>query len=340
MFAYYRHVVKAARPLRVAIVGYGQMGQIRRDVLRSSPDFELVAIAEVATRVFDAEDVTVCRSPTEVYILEPDAVFVCTPPNRIVIEALEHGCHVFAEKPPGRTVTDAQRILDAASRRADLKVVFGFNHRYRPAVRAAKTIADQGSHGRILWLRGLYGRTPNGLQNSWRNVPAVSGGGILLDQGIHLLDLFRFFCGDFHEVAGLTGRSQSHLLVEDDAVVILRSRLGPVAQLHSSASLIRNMFRLEVGLEHAQLDINGMSGKSDLYGHETLTINRHEPNRDVAETLRYPDVLPWEAETRAFASAILDDDAIISAGPEDALAAMSTIDSIYRQIRETVPTAT
>src|SRR5439155_15839887 len=99
MFAYYRHVVKAARPLRVAIVGYGQMGQIRRDVLRSSPDFELVAIAEVATRVFDAEDVTVCRSPTEVYILEPDAVFVCTPPNRttdIVIEALEHGCHVFA----------------------------------------------------------------------------------------------------------------------------------------------------------------------------------------------------------------------------------------------------
>ena len=146
-----------------------------------------------------------------------DAVFVCSYNNSapdVVVAALEAGKHVFCEKPPGRCVADVERIIAAERANPGRKLKFGFNHRYHGSVMEAKQIVDSGRYGRVLWLRGVYGKCGSiQFENDWRNDRNIAGGGILLDQGIHMLDLCRFFCGDFDQVKSLvtprTGRSPS-----------------------------------------------------------------------------------------------------------------------------------
>ena len=132
-----------------------------------------------------------------------DAIIVCTPNfaiPEIAIFAMNKGLHVFCEKPPGRNYTDIQKIKDAELSNPIVKLIFGFNHRHHPGITDAKSIIDSGSLGRVLTLRGVYGKGGGyDYHTSWRNDISVSGGGILLDQGIHMLDLFRYFVGDFVE---------------------------------------------------------------------------------------------------------------------------------------------
>jgi predicted dehydrogenase len=270
-----------------------------------------------------------------------DALFVCTP-NHItpdaIIHALDRGCHVFSEKPPGRTLDDTRRIAAAEQRGLGLKLVFGFNHRYHPGITDAKAIVDSGNLGRILTLRGVYGKSGGeGFERSWRNNPDEGGGGILLDQGIHMLDLFRFFCGDFEEVAGFAGTSYWSIPVEDNAMVLLRNARGQIAQLHSSATAWKHTFRLEIGLEKGYLIVNGLLSKTGSYGRETLLIGRR-PTRGEAvalgnprEEMTYYDEDPsWIVQVNHFVDCIRRDRRVEESTAEDALRVMEIIDRVYR----------
>jgi len=256
-----------------------------------------------------------------------------------VIYGLEHGCHIFCEKPPGRNLGDIKRIIAAEKAHPELRLIFGFNHRHHPGIVDAKAIVDSGSLGRILWVRGVYGKSGgNDFEKSWRNDPQVSGGGILLDQGIHMLDLFRYFCGDFVEAMGMTTTAFWNVAVEDNAFVMLRSSDGVLAQLHSSATLWKHTFRLEIGLENGYLVVSGLLSKTGSYGRETLLIGRKPARGEKValgnpreETTYYDTDLSWDVQVNHLVECIRDNRPVSDSTSLDALKVMEICEEVYRQ---------
>ena len=324
--------------LRAGIVGYGYMGEIRRRNILDHPEIELSGITDPflpADRLPEGVDVT---RDLDGLIARSDVVFVCTPNNvtaDVAAAALSGGRHVFCEKPPGRDVADVERIIAAERSSGGRKLVFGFNHRHHPSVRDAKGLVDGGTLGRVLWLRGVYGKSGGeGFEHSWRNDPSVSGGGILLDQGIHMLDLFRYFAGEFVEVQGLLTSAFWDIPVEDNAFVLLRAERGPIAQLHSSATLWRHTFRLEIGLSEGYLVLSGLLSKSGSYGRESLLIGRRPVRAGGAprEDVVYYDADPsWDAQVRHLVDCIREDRPVTDSNSSDALAVMRLIARVYER---------
>ncbi len=208
--------------LKAAIIGYGYMGEIRKRVIESHELLELVGICDPdANKREKTKDVPTFSSFDDLLGTDPDIVFVCTPnsfsPN-ICVKSMDLGKHVFCEKPPGKDVNDIKRIVNVENE--NVKLMFGFNHRFHPGINKAKVIIDNGRMGKIISMRGVYGKSGGiNYHKSWRNVKAIAGGGILLDQGIHMLDLFRYFGGDFQDVKCFVTNAYWDFDLEDNAVV-------------------------------------------------------------------------------------------------------------------------
>ena len=338
--------------MKAVVIGYGYMGEIRR---RNVEELESLVLTGICDTHLSAEQIDVdCPYFNDyrqaIERARPDVVFVCTP-NRyspdVCIYALEHGCHVFCEKPPGRNLADIQRIIAAEQAHPGLKVMFGFNHRHHPAILEAKSIVDAGRMGRIIWLRGVYGKSGGErreFEQSWRNDPAISGGGILLDQGIHMLDLFRFFCGDFQEVRGLLSTQYWNVPVEDNAFVLLRNAQGHIAQLHSSATLWKHTFHLEIGLEGGYLIAKGLLSRTGSYGRETLIIGRKPRSGEEAavgnpreELVYFNKDMSWDLQVKELVNCIQNDLPVTDSSSLDALRVMELIAEVYRQNLEQVP---
>jgi predicted dehydrogenase len=330
------------RPLRAGIVGYGYMGEIRRRTIEAHSDLELAGVCDPRLTDPSAIQAPLFDDYRPLVESDLDVVFVCTPNNltpEVTVHALERGRHVFCEKPPGRTLDDIRRIRAAEQANPRAKLIFGFNHRHHPGITEAKAIADSGLLGDILNLRGVYGKSGGDtFAQSWRNDPEVGGGGILLDQGIHMLDLFRFFCGDFDEVLSFTATSFWGIPVEDNAFVLLRNPRGQVAMLHSTATSWKHMFRLEITLEKGYLTISGLLSKTGSYGRETLLIGRKPARGELValgnprEEMTYYDADPsWEIEVQHLVECIRDDRPVTKGTSLDALRVMEIVDEVYRQ---------
>lgn len=329
-------------PLRAGIVGYGYMGQIRRNNVADNPDLVLTAICDPdRSAELHSLGVPVYEDWHDVVDADIDVVFVCTPNYlipEVTVAALNAKRHVFCEKPPGRSLADVQRICAAEAANPGTTLVFGFNHRYHPGITDAKAIIDSGSLGEVLTLRGVYGKGGGyDYHTSWRNDPAVGGGGILLDQGIHMLDLFRLFVGDFEEVLGMRGVTLFEVPVEDNALVMLRTAKGQLAQLHSSATSWKHTFRLEIGCEKGYVTITGLLSKTGSYGRETLLVGRRPAQGERAalgnprEETTYYDVDPsWDIEVANFVDSIRMGEPGKQASL-DALRVMEIVDRVYQQ---------
>jgi predicted dehydrogenase len=332
-----------SQPLRAGIVGYGYMGQIRRRNVADHPDLELAAICDpYCLEAFAVPNVQVFDSWEDLVAADLDLVFVCTPNNLIpdvAVKALHSGRHVFCEKPPGRSLPDIQRIRDAELANPGCRLLFGFNHRHHPGITDAKALIDSGALGDILTLRGVYGKGGGyDYHTSWRNDPAIGGGGILLDQGIHMLDLFRLFVGEFTEVIGMRGITTFEIPVEDNAFVLLRTPRGQLAQLHSSATSWKHIFRLEIGCEKGYAVISGLLSKTGSYGRETLIIGRRPAHGERAalgnpreETIYYDADLSWDIEVAHLVECIQQNKPVEKGTSLDALRVMEIVDCVYRE---------
>lgn len=326
--------------LKVGIVGLGHMGRIRAREIARHPAMELVAGSDPNPQAAkDFPGVTYFPDYRGVLDADVDAVFICTP-NRftpeVTVAALDAGKHVMCEKPPGRFVADIEEIIAAEKRNPQCKLKFGFNHRYHAGVQEAKRIINSGRLGRVLWVRGVYGKSGgSGFEESWRNTREIGGGGILLDQGIHMLDLFRFFCGDFVEVKSMVTTAYWNVEVEDNAFALLRDESGRIAMLHSSSTQWKHRFNLEVYLSEGYLSINGILTSSRSYGDETITVARQQFDDGFAigkprEEVIYFDTDPsWELEVGDFADCIQQDSPVTSGTSLDALKAMELVYAIY-----------
>lgn len=319
------------------------MGQIRMRNIQDNPELTLAGVCDPArTEALTGQGLPVFQNWEDMVKSDLDVVFVCTPNHlipEIAVAALGQGKHVFCEKPPGRNLADIQRIRAAEVANPGSKLLFGFNHRHHPGIVDAKAIIDSGALGDILTLRGVYGKGGGyDYHTSWRNDPAVGGGGILLDQGIHMLDLFRFFVGDFKEVVGMRGITMFDVPVEDNAFVLLRTARGQMAQLHSSAASWKHMFRLEIGCEKGYVLISGLLSKTGSYGRETLLIGRRPaPGERGAvgnpreETVYYDTDTSWDIEVAHLVECIREEKPVEKGTSLDALAVMEIIDRVYQE---------
>lgn len=327
--------------LRVGIAGYGVVGKRRRQFIDRRDDMTVVAVCD---RAFETEGTLpdgVRHYATAARLLEAerlDALFVCLTNDvaaDVTCAGLEKGLHVFCEKPPGRDVADIERVIACEKAHPGLKLKYGFNHRYHDSVREALALTASGELGRVLNMRGVYGKSQfisYGQHSDWRTQREVAGGGILLDQGIHMVDLMRLFGGEFHDVRAIVSNDFWKHDIEDNAYALMRSDQGVVAMLHSTATQWRHRFNLEITLEKGALILSGILSGSKSYGAETLTVvwaGEDDQGDPMERTTRYNRDPSWEDEIAEFADAVLRGGAIQAGSSDDALETMRLVYRIY-----------
>lgn len=298
------------RRLRVGIAGCGVVGRRRRAILEAHDAFTVTHLCDVAFagERRDAASPARCAELSELLRQPLDALFVALPNHlaaAATIAGLERGLHVFCEKPPARTPAELARVVRCEQEHPGQQLMYGFNHRYHASVRAALELVRSGELGSLIDIRGVYGKSHVQVEGGWRGQRALAGGGILLDQGIHMLDLLRLFAGELDEVRSFVADRHWHHDVEDNAYALLRSSSGVVAMLHSSATQWRHLFRLELSLARGALALEGITSGSSSYGPETLTVVRRGPGGALEQQARqFEGDGSWAAEIDAFAAAI------------------------------------
>jgi predicted dehydrogenase len=322
--------------LGVAIIGCGLIGQKRARALGSA---QLVACADVVVDRAQALAVAACAFlATADYQMvltrsDVDIVIVATPNNLlapITQAALKAGKHVLVEKPAALNVKELDAVMATAQQSGRL-VRVGFNHRYHPALRKARELYEAGALGEMMFVRGRYGHGGRiGYEKEWRADPARSGGGELIDQGIHLIDLSRWFLGDFSEASGFAHTYFWNMPVDDNAFLLLKTPRQQVAFLHVSCTEWKNLFSLEICGRQAKLHIEGLGGS---YGLERLTYYKMLPQMGPPETTiwEYPmEDKSWHWEFAEFLEDI-HRGRMPAATLADARAALSIVEKIYRE---------
>ena len=327
-------------PLRIGIAGFGVVGQRRHQFIQQRPDMVTVAVCD-RTLPGDGElddGVRFHKDYTALLKEDLDALFVCLTNDiaaEVTIAGLNAGLHVFCKKPPGRNLEDISRVVECSKAHPKLKLKYGFNHRYHDSIQNALGIVQSGEMGRVINLRGVYGKSKfisYGEPSDWRTRRQIAGGGILLDQGIHMVDLMRLFAGEFEQIHSFLSNAFWGYDVEDNAYALMRTREGVVAMLHSTATQWRHRFSLDVTLEKGAVNLSGILSGSKSYGEETLAV-AWAANSDVGdpkeEITRYDHDPSWEREIAEFADVIFNDTPVISGSVDDALETMRLVYRIY-----------
>ncbi len=323
--------------MRVAIIGCGLIGLKRARAL--PPDVKLVAVADInharaqqlAAHFPGCEvepDWQSCVARPDVELIIVSTVNDALAP--VTLAAVRHGKHVLVEKPAGRRADEVRPVVETARERG-VFVKVGFNHRFHPAFLRARELCDAGELGPLLYIRGRYGHGGRlGYEREWRADPAIAGGGELLDQGVHLIDLSHWFLGDFVEVWGQTATYFWNMAVEDNGFLSLRTARGQTAWLHASCTEWKNLFCFEIFGRDGKIQIDGLGGS---YGVERLSFYRMRPQMGPPETTiwEYPgEDASWRAEFDHFRACIAAGRAP-SGTLEDAIAALEVVEQVYRQ---------
>lgn len=321
--------------MNVGIVGCGLIGHKRARAL--GPEHRLVAVADKdrdrAGKL--AAAYPGCQSHGDwqsvVEDSEIELVVVATTNDMLTaatLGAVSSGKPVLVEKPAARNVQELKLVVDAAARTGVL-VKVGFNHRFHPAFIQARQIWEAGELGDLMYIRGRYGHGGRlGYEREWRADPAVAGGGELLDQGVHLVDLARWFAGEFTSVEGYVSTYFWQMPVEDNGFMMLRTDRGQVAWLHVSCTEWKNLFSFEIFGRNGKLQIDGLGGS---YETERLTCYKMLPEMGPPKTTTWEfpgEDKSWTEEFNYFVDCIRS-----AREPEgnlhDALEALRIVQTLY-----------
>ncbi|MDD2237675.1 MAG: Gfo/Idh/MocA family oxidoreductase [Kiritimatiellae bacterium] len=325
--------------IKIGIIGYGKMGKIRAKAIRENGGGTICAVYD--PQCDPGEDGLPRAESPEAVIADPEveAVFICTPNylnKALTIAALQAGKHVFCEKPPAFCAQDIREIR-TVEMESTKKLMYGFNHRHHGSIKKAKELIDSGEFGHLLWMRGRYGKNVDAnFFDTWRAKKELAGGGILLDQGIHMLDLFLHFANDFDVVQAIVQNRYWALDIEDNVFAnFLNTKTGVAASLHSTMLQWRHLFSLEVFMEKGHLVINGLKTPSGAYGDEVLTVERNlsqppEARWDEPQSFSYPTDSSWNSEIAAFFHALQSGKRVEYGSSTDALKLMTLIDRVYQ----------
>jgi len=267
-----------------------------------------------------------------------DLIIVSTSNNMlstIALEAIKKNKHVLLEKPGARNPEEIKKLIEAV-KGTSLKVKIAFNHRFHPAIQKAKEIINNKHVGEIMFIRARYGHGGRiGYDKEWRAKKNMAGGGELLDQGCHLIDLGRMFLGDFVEAIGFTPLYFWDMEVEDNAFALLRTNKGQIMQMQASWTEWKNLFSFEIMCQKAKIEINGLGGS---YGTETLTFYKMKSEMGVPDKEVFAfegEDKSWEIELKIFFNVIENDQEINDL--EEAYQTLKDIEKIYRWEKNQLP---
>jgi predicted dehydrogenase len=343
----------------VGIIGAGLIGKKRATALSKLKYSHLAIISDINKKAaesiaqeFNGEVEThwenvVNKADIDIVVVATFNKFLAP----ISAAALKNKKHVLCEKPLGRNSEEAKSIIEIA-KKSGVVLKTGFNHRHHPAIYKGKQVADSNEIGNIYYLRCIYGHGGRpGYEKEWRASKDLCGGGELLDQGVHIVDLFRWFLGDFDEVYGQINTFYWNMEVEDNAFAMFRTKKRQMAFMHTSWTQWKNKFLFEVFGEKGYLIVDGLGGS---YGKERLIIGRRKkqiegqkmevgsriqyaggpPDEKIIE---YPDTdISWVEEWKEFISAIKEDREPLGSG-YDGLMANKMIEAVYRSAKLNKP---
>ncbi len=328
--------------IRTVILGMGKMGKIRYDALKKHAGFEIVALCEnnlencvdYSEKVYS--DWKVCLEETK-----PEAIIVCTFNDvipDIVCYGLENGMDVFSEKPPGRTLEDAIRMMEV-QKKTEKVLKFGFNHRMHNSVIEAKALMESKILGDVVCIRGIYGKAGSeNFSSEWRNDLKKSGGGILLDQGIHMLDLICHFTESSLTVknARVDNLVWKELDTEDSALAVFETEKKQIISFHSSAIQWKHKFDMDIICTNGYIALNGILTATQSYGEETITYYKKDlqaksgkVGKPKEHTMCFDSDQSWDLEIEEFYDAVKLGKGVKNGTPSDAVRVMKIISEIY-----------
>ncbi len=325
--------------MNYAIIGCGLIGKKR---LAGLPAGSKLAVA-CDTNLARAEELaklakTGCAvADFKQAVADPqvDAVIVATINSALAgvsAAAIRAGKHVIVEKPAGISVKQIDELISLAEKHG-VCVRVGFNHRYHPACLKALELFRGGALGPMMFVRGRYGQGGRvGYEKEWRADPKLSGGGELMDQGVHLIDLAGIFLGGFKTVEGHATTYFWKMPVDDNAFLSLRNAAGNTAWLHVSCSEWKNLFSLEIYGRDAKLHWEGLGGS---YGIERLTFYKMLPQMGPPDTTIYE--FPRGDESWKIELAEFEEDIKLKRTPmpglKEAKAALVVVEKIYERAK-------
>jgi len=326
--------------IRVGIAGFGKIGQLRYKYLLQHNGFEIVSILDKNknTRIPN----TVHRSSTYAELLEQhlDAVFICAFNDVLAdytIQAMKRGIHVFCEKPPARNVEELEKVAEVFHDH-EIILKYGFNHRYHYSISEAKKMIDEGKFGKLITIRGIYGKAGSiDYDKNWRNYKNVSGGGILIDQGIHMLDLVRYLSKDEFSVKyALVKTLFWKIDSEDNAFVLLEGNEGAIASIHSSATQWRHKFLLELTFQNGYINLDGILSGTRSYAPETIKYGLREfeditwaMGKPQEHVVWFENDHSWQLEIEEFYSCISEKKPVQNGSIQDALSTLKLVENVY-----------
>ena len=298
--------------MKAGLIGAGLQGKRRSQALKEFNDTELLVVADTdRERAERLAKEMACEATTDwnkvVSRDDVDVVIICTPPDshrEIGIAAARQGKHVLCEKPLARNPEEAEEMVTAAEENG-VKLKCGFNLRHHPGIHQARNWLDEGIIGESIFIRCCYGigGSPD-YDKDWRVKSEISGGGELMDQGMHTLDLARYFLGEFNQASGFMQTGYWDIApAEDNAFVLLKTAKGQVASIHVSWTQWRNLFSFEIFGKDGYARVEGLGGN---YGVEKAILGKREFLKPFEENIidfRGADK-SWQEEWREFTTAI------------------------------------
>lgn len=322
--------------MKVAIIGCGLIGFKRAQNIKNA---KLVACVDIDINKAKAlseksQNIPFFKDADELFdTVDFDIVMIATPHHLLpglLMKSITKGKHVLVEKPAGRFFSEIENLEQLAVANK-CKIRVGFNHRYHRAFRKAKEIVSNGELGKLFFIRARYGHGGRiGYNKEWRANPAISGGGELIDQGSHVIDLSRMFLGEFSDISGHASNYFWDMPVDDNAFLNLRTPGGQTAFLQVSCTEWKNMFSFEIYGNNGKLEVNGLGGS---YGTEKLSFYKMLPEMGPPETYiwEYPmQDDSWEFEFQEFLTDIKED-RYPEPGIKDAVENLKIINSIYKK---------
>ena len=322
------------KKFNVGIVGCGLIGKKRAKALVSNGSLTACSDLDVSKAQYLSKntDAKVLNWRDLVTSKEIDIVIIATNHDslaEIAKTAASNGKHILIEKPGAKNVLEIESI-ESIAKKNSVKIHVGYNHRFHRSLLKAREIIDSGEIGELMFIRGRYGHGGRiGYEKEWRANPDISGGGELIDQGTHLIDLTRWFLGDISDVKGLACNFFWDMKVEDNAFMTLKTSKNKVAFLHVSCTEWKNLFSFEIYGKLGKLDLSGLGGS---YGQEKITLYKMLPEMGPPKTISWEYPMAdnsWELEINDFFENIrLNKDPTTSLA--DAHAVLLTIESIYK----------
>jgi predicted dehydrogenase len=242
---------------------------------------------------------------------------------------IESGKNLLVEKPGALNSLEFEKIIISHKNSPKTKIHVGYNHQFHPAILKAKEICKSEEFGKIMFLRGRYGHGGRiGYESEWRATKSLSGGGELIDQGSHLIDLAITFLGELKLDYASTPTYYWDMDVEDNVFMSLKNQDGAIAFLHASCTEWKNMFSLEIYGEKGKIEISGLGGS---YGQETITFYRMKPEMGPPESQTWQFSGGDESWRTEFEFLLKDigEDSNFSNNVESSATVLKLIDDIY-----------